>query len=147
MPLLLLTLVSLFVLNPAPLNHFLAHHLLLLRGSLLLFLVLFVQMTLLLNPCWFPLLLRSQHLLQRPWFTTPMDPIHATTSVAPSASHPMITCAKSGIFKTRHPAHLNFVQSSPTIRALLATFEPKGFKSTPKNPAWLPDMDGEIKAL
>ncbi|RVW88503.1 Retrovirus-related Pol polyprotein from transposon RE2 [Vitis vinifera] len=39
----------------------------------------------------------------------PMDQIHATTSSAPSGSYPMITRAKSGIFKTRHPAHLNFV--------------------------------------
>ena len=39
----------------------------------------------------------------------PMDQIHATTSSAPSGSHPMITRAKFGIFKTRHPAHLSFV--------------------------------------
>ncbi|KAJ0017556.1 hypothetical protein Pint_12201 [Pistacia integerrima] len=37
-----------------------------------------------------------------------MEPIHATTSSAPFASHPMITRAKSGIFKPRHPAHLSF---------------------------------------
>ena len=78
---------------------------------------------------------------------TPMDPIHATTSVASSASHPMITCAKSIIFKTRHPVHLCFVQSSPLIRAMLATFEPKGFKSAAKNPTWLAAMDDEIKML
>ena len=58
----------------------------------------------------------------------PMDQIHATTSSAPSGSHPMITRAKSGIFKTQHPAHLSFVQSTPLIHALLATSEPKGFK-------------------
>ena len=80
-------------------------------------------------------------------FATPMDPIHATTSVAPSASHPMIKCAKSGIFKTRYPAHLSFVQSSPLIRALLATSEPKGFKSAAKNPSWLATMDDKIKVL
>ncbi|KAJ0025135.1 hypothetical protein Pint_08816 [Pistacia integerrima] len=76
-----------------------------------------------------------------------MEPIHATTSSAPSASHPMITRAKSGIFKPRHPAHLSFVQSSPLIHALLATSEPKGFKSAAKNPAWLAAMDDEMKAL
>ncbi|KAL6312089.1 hypothetical protein AAG906_015491 [Vitis piasezkii] len=79
--------------------------------------------------------------------TAPMDQIHATTSSAPSGSHPMITRAKSGIFKTRHPAHLSFVQSTPLIHALLATFEPKGFKSAAKNPAWLATMDDEMKAL
>ncbi|RVW65075.1 hypothetical protein CK203_034873 [Vitis vinifera] len=35
-------------------------------------------------------------------FAAPMDPIHTTTSAAP-ASHPMITRAKSRIFKPRHP--------------------------------------------
>ncbi|RVW98311.1 Retrovirus-related Pol polyprotein from transposon RE1 [Vitis vinifera] len=79
-------------------------------------------------------------------FAAPMDPIHTTTSAAP-ASHPMITRAKSGIFKPRHPAHLSFVQSSPLIHALLATSKPKGFKSAAKNPAWLAAMDDEIKAL
>ena len=77
----------------------------------------------------------------------PMDPIHATTSSAPSAPHPMTTRSKSGIFKPRHPAHLSLVQSSPLIHALLATSEPKGFKSAAKNPAWLAAMDEEMKAL
>ena len=63
-PLLLLTSVSQIFLNTAPLNHLLAHHLLLLRGSLLLLLAIFVRMILLLSPCRFPLLLRSPHLLQ-----------------------------------------------------------------------------------
>ena len=76
-----------------------------------------------------------------------MDQIHATTSLAPSGSHPKITRAKSRIFKTRHPVHLSFVQSTPLIHALLATPEPKGFKSAAKNPAWLAAMDDEMKAL
>ena len=45
------------------------------------------------------------------------------------------------------PTHLSFVQSSPLIHALLATSEPKGFKSATTNPAWLAAMDDEIKAL
>ena len=39
--------------SPAPLNHLLAHHFLLLSMSLLPFLVIFVKMTLLLSPCKF----------------------------------------------------------------------------------------------
>ncbi|KAF5468594.1 hypothetical protein F2P56_012737 [Juglans regia] len=59
----------------------------------------------------------------------------------------MITCAKYGIFKTQHPAHLSSIKSSPLIHALLVTSEPKGFKSATKNPAWLAAMDDEMKAL
>ena len=77
----------------------------------------------------------------------PMDQIHATTASALSSSHPMITRAKSRIVKTRHPDHLSFVQSTPLIHALLATSEPKGFKSFAKNPAWLATMDDEMKVL
>ncbi|WJZ98521.1 hypothetical protein VitviT2T_017037 [Vitis vinifera] len=76
-----------------------------------------------------------------------MDQIPAITSSAPSGSHPTITRAKSRIFKTRHPAHLSFVQSIPFIHALLATSELTGFKSAAKNPAWLAVMDDEMKAL
>eukprot|EP00261_Vitis_vinifera_P024448 XP_010656738.1 PREDICTED: uncharacterized protein LOC104880761 [Vitis vinifera] len=79
--------------------------------------------------------------------TAPMDQIPAITSSAPSGSHPTITRAKSRIFKTRHPAHLSFVQSIPFIHALLATSELTGFKSAAKNPAWLAVMDDEMKAL
>ncbi|KAF5480179.1 hypothetical protein F2P56_000945 [Juglans regia] len=71
----------------------------------------------------------------------------------PCDSHPMVTHAKSEIFKTRHPihpihpVHLSLVQSSPLLHALLVTSEPKGFKSIAKNPAWLAAMDDEMKAL
>jgi hypothetical protein len=68
-------------------------------------------------------------------------------SSASSGSHPMLTRAKAGIFKTRHPAHLGLVESSGLLSALLASTEPKGFKSTAKNPAWLAAMDKEIQAL
>ncbi|RVW83898.1 Retrovirus-related Pol polyprotein from transposon RE1 [Vitis vinifera] len=72
-------------------------------------------------------------------------PDFCTTSSAPFGSHPIITCTKFEIFKTRHPTHVNFVQSTPLIHAPLAIFEPKGFKSTAKNPAWLAAMDDEMK--
>ena len=68
-------------------------------------------------------------------------------AAAPLGSHPMITRAKAGIFKTRHPAHLGLVGSSGLLSALLASTEPKGFKSAAKNPAWLAAMDEEVQAL
>ena len=68
-------------------------------------------------------------------------------SSASSSSHPMLTRAKASIFKTRHPAYLDLVESSRLLSALLASTEPKGFKSTAKNPAWLAAMDKEIQAL
>jgi hypothetical protein len=68
-------------------------------------------------------------------------------SAASSGSHPMLTRAKASIFKTRHPAHLSLVESFGLLSALLASTEPKGFKSATKNPAWLAAMDEEIQAL
>ena len=59
----------------------------------------------------------------------------------------MITRAKAGIFKTHHPANLGVLGSSRLIYALLASTEPKGFKSAAKNPAWLAAMDEEVQAL
>ncbi|XP_042946079.1 uncharacterized mitochondrial protein AtMg00810-like [Carya illinoinensis] len=62
-------------------------------------------------------------------------------------SHPMPTRAKAGIFKTRHLANLNVLGSSGFLYALLASIEPKGFKSAAKNPAWLATMDDKVHAL
>ena len=59
----------------------------------------------------------------------------------------MITRAKAGIFKTRHPANLSVLGSSGLLSALLASIEPKGFKSAAKNPAWLAAVDEEVQAL
>jgi hypothetical protein len=86
--------------------------------------------------------------------TAPPEPItelpiiaRPSISATSSGSHPMLTRAKVGIFKTRHPAHLSLVESSGLLSALLASTEPKGFKSVAKNPAWLAAMDEEIQAL
>ena len=68
-------------------------------------------------------------------------------AIAPLGSHPMLTRAKAGIFKTRHPAHLRIVGSYGLLSALLASTEPKGFKSATKNPVWLATMDDEVQAL
>ena len=71
----------------------------------------------------------------------------APTPAPPLGSHPMLTRAKAGIFKTRHPANLSVLSSSGLLFALLASTEPKGFKSAVKNPAWLATMDEEVQAL
>ena len=52
----------------------------------------------------------------------------------PLGSHPMLTRAKAGIFKTRHPTNLSVLRSSELLSALLASTKPKGFKFVAKNP-------------
>ncbi|RVW54702.1 Retrovirus-related Pol polyprotein from transposon RE1 [Vitis vinifera] len=71
----------------------------------------------------------------------------APTPAPPLGSHPMLTRAKVGIFKTRHPANLSVLSSSGLLFALLASTEPKGFKSAVKCPTWLAAMDEEVQAL
>ncbi|KAL2542976.1 Reverse transcriptase Ty1/copia-type domain-containing protein [Abeliophyllum distichum] len=69
---------------------------------------------------------------------------------APLGSHPMLTRAKAGIFKMRHPVHLGLVSSSRLLSAPLASTELKGFKpfkSAAKNPTWISAMDEEVQAL
>jgi transposase InsO family protein len=78
---------------------------------------------------------------------SPELPTPAPVTATPMPSHPMLTRAKAGIFKTRHPANLALLGSSGLLSALLASTEPKGFKSAAKNPAWLAAMDEEIQAL
>jgi hypothetical protein len=67
--------------------------------------------------------------------TEPAPPL--SVAVSQMSSHPMLTRAKAGIFKTRHPANLAFLGSSGLLSPLLASVEPKGFKSAAKNPSWL----------
>ena len=74
-------------------------------------------------------------------------PPAAFVATIPMGSHYMLTRAKASIFKTRHPANLVALGSSGLLSALLASIEPKGFKSAAKNPAWLAAMDEEIQAL
>ena len=56
--------------------------------------------------------------------------IEPTVDSSSFGSQPMITRAKDGIFKTRHLAHFGILSSSRLLYALLASTEPKGFKST-----------------
>ena len=73
--------------------------------------------------------------------------IEPTVDSSSLGSHPMITQAKASIFKTRHPANFGILGSFGLLSALLATTEPKGFKSATKNHAWVAAMDEEIRAL
>ena len=59
----------------------------------------------------------------------------------------MLTRAKDGIFKTRHPANLSVLSSSGLLSSLLVSIEPKEFKFAAKNPAWLAAMDEKVQAL
>ena len=74
-------------------------------------------------------------------------PIPAPIAATSMASHPMITLAKAGIFKNRHPTNLALLGSSGLLSALLASTKPKGFKYVAKNLAWLAIMDKEVQAL
>jgi len=58
-----------------------------------------------------------------------------TNSSSSLGSHSMITRGKDGTFKTRHPANLGILGSPGLLSALLASIEPKDFKSVAKNPA------------
>jgi histone deacetylase 1/2 len=77
--------------------------------------------------------------------TEPTPPLPVV--VSQMSSHPMLTRAKAGIFKSRHPANLAFLGSSGLLSTLLASVEPKGFKPAAKNPSWLAVMDEEVQAL
>ena len=61
-------------------------------------------------------------------------------------SHPMITRAKVGIFKTYHLVNLGILGSSGLLYVILASTEPRGFKFVVKNLAWVMAMDEEIRA-
>jgi len=55
-------------------------------------------------------------------------------------SHPMVTRAKTSIFRTRHLANHTALCFSNLITALLASTEHKGFKFAAKNLVWLTIM-------
>ena len=77
---------------------------------------------------------------------TKLPPAALVATISMGSYH-MLTRAKAGIFKTCHPANLAALGSFGLLSALLASIEPKGFKSAAKNPAWLAAMDEEIQAL
>lgn len=78
------------------------------------------------------------------------DPQADTSSQQPQnlasspVRHHMRTRSRNGISKTK-----SFPDFTPTglLAALLATNEPKGFKSTLKHPGWVVAMDDELQAL
>ena len=77
------------------------------------------------------------------------DPISIKPTVDSSSlgSHPMITESKLVYLRLVIQLILVFWGSSGLLYALLASTEPKGFKSAAKNPAWVAVMDEEIRAL
>nr|GFA01142.1 putative zinc finger, CCHC-type [Tanacetum cinerariifolium] len=70
---------------------------------------------------------------------------HAPSSSTPS--HQMVTRSKAGIFKRKHVADFSQLSSSGLHQALLASTEPKGFKSSAKDLKWYDAMCDEISAL
>nr|GEU96075.1 putative zinc finger, CCHC-type [Tanacetum cinerariifolium] len=74
--------------------------------------------------------------------TSNMPPLNTTTS-----SHMMTTRSKTGIFKPRHIADLASFTTHPLHVALSSISEPKGFKTTAKNPQWMAAMNEELQAL
>lgn len=74
-----------------------------------------------------------------------VPPISITSNLI--SSHPMLTRAKAGILKTRHPANLGVFSSTGLLSTFLASAKLKGFKSTAKNLAWLATMNEEVRDL
>ena len=77
---------------------------------------------------------------------TKLPPAALVATISMGSYH-MLTRAKASIFKTCHPVNLAVLGSSGLLSALLASTEPKGFKSAVKNLAWLTAMDEEVQAL
>ncbi|WVZ06861.1 hypothetical protein V8G54_020207 [Vigna mungo] len=63
------------------------------------------------------------------------------------STHPMVTRAKSSIFRPRHFADITTYQPSSLLYALITTSTPKGFKSATIHPGWLDDMHKELLDL
>ncbi|KAD6796557.1 hypothetical protein E3N88_07453 [Mikania micrantha] len=76
--------------------------------------------------------------------TPPSSPI-PPPSPPPIPTHPMITRAKSGIFKPQHRADLSI--NTPLHHALVAHTDPKTVKTAIKDPIWVNAMQQELHAL
>lgn len=80
-----------------------------------------------------------------PTGAAPTEPDPAPGALPPGPPlHLMVTRSRAGIFKTRYPLDL---ASTALLSALVATTEPRGFKSAAKRPEWLAAMQDEIDAL
>lgn len=68
----------------------------------------------------------------------PAPPVHVQPPIAsllvPRPSHPMITRARAEVFKSYYPIDLT---STALFSALVASSEPRDFKSAVKSPVWL----------
>lgn len=68
-------------------------------------------------------------------------------TVATVPGHSMTTRSKAGIFKPRHLVDLAVLSSIPLHQALLATTDPRGYKSASKHSHWIKAMHEEMHAL
>uniref|UniRef100_A0A251RWD9 Putative zinc finger, CCHC-type n=1 Tax=Helianthus annuus TaxID=4232 RepID=A0A251RWD9_HELAN len=81
--------------------------------------------------------------------TCEVSPAHDIPAPVPPpiSSHPMITRAKSGIFKPRHLVDLAHTENIPLHKALFATTDPNTFNAASKDEKWVRAMDNEFYAL
>ncbi|WVY92073.1 hypothetical protein V8G54_037587 [Vigna mungo] len=83
----------------------------------------------------------------------PSSPIVSMLDTQPQISrsvqptHPIVTRAKSGIFRPRHFADITTYQPFSLLCAMLTTSTSKGFKFAGKHPGWLDAMHKELLAL
>ncbi|KAJ0799808.1 putative RNA-directed DNA polymerase transcription factor Lambda-DB family [Helianthus annuus] len=81
-----------------------------------------------------------------PNVTPPISP-QAPPNPPPLPSHPMMTRAKSGIFKIRHRVDLAHTDTIPLHRALFANGDPTTFHNASKDTKWVKAMEAELQAL
>ncbi|KAJ0836346.1 putative RNA-directed DNA polymerase [Helianthus annuus] len=86
-----------------------------------------------------------------PFLNSPSSTQSVGSNHPPEASsvHPMVTRSKVGVFKPnpKHRATLARTMHHSLYVALLATPDPKGFRTASKSPHWMNAMQEEIKAL
>ena len=82
---------------------------------------------------------------------TSVAPLSSHQSALPSRAstnlHPMITRAKAGVFKPKHPLYVTTLMPSSLVHALITTQEPHSFSSASKHPGWVAAMNEELDAL
>jgi len=71
----------------------------------------------------------------------------ALPSGASTNLHLMITRAKAGVFKPKHPSYATTLMPSSLVYALITTQEPYSFLSASKHPSWVTAMNEELDAF
>lgn len=77
----------------------------------------------------------------------PEEPAPQPTPPPHSSSHPMVTRSNTGIFKPLYIVDFSSISSSTLYQTLFTSKEPKGFKSTAKDPKRFAAMCHEMNAL